>query len=229
MSTGILYLVATPIGNLDDITKRASDVLRRADLVACEDTRVTGRLLKHIGSGRPTISYHEHNERQRAEELIGRLVAGESIALVSDAGTPALNDPGFCLIRECRRQGLPVESIPGPSAFLSALVSSGLPTHAFFFSGFLPPKTHGRKKLFEQHKTADYTLIAYESCHRITKSVSDIETVCGGERTICLARELTKRFESVWVGTVSNIAPKLVGRQLKGEFVVLIAPEAYVL
>lgn len=228
MSTvGTLYVVATPIGNLDDLTARAREVLCQADTIACEDTRTTQKLLRHIGSDRPSLAYHEHNEQLRADELASRIARGETIALVCDAGTPLLSDPGFRLVRACRRVGLPVVPLPGPSAFLAALSVSGLPAHAFFFAGFPAPKRSARQRLLKQHAEADYTLALYESCHRISKLAADIEAELGGERIVCFARELTKKFETVLVGPISEVARQLKGRNLKGEFVVLVAPHNY--
>lgn len=198
-----------------------------ADLIACEDTRVTGKLLKHIGSTRPTIAYHEHNEKTLSVTLADRIEAGESIALACDAGTPLLSDPGFRLVRECRRRGLPVSSIPGPSALLAALAASGLPSHAFFYAGFPAPKSAARRRLLTQHAEADYSLILYESCHRIVKLAADIEEVLGPDRVVCFCRELTKRFETFTRGPISEVAQKLIGVNAKGEFVVIIAPTRY--
>lgn len=224
---GTLWIVSTPIGNLADLTPRAAQALCSADLIACEDTRVTRRLLEHTGSKIPCLSYHDHNERERASALADRIAAGENIALVSDAGTPLLSDPGFTLVRECRRRGLPVSPLPGPSALLATLAASGLPAHAFFFAGFPAPKSAARQKLLSQHAAADYTLALYESCHRIAKLASDIITTLGPDRTVCFARELTKKFETFLCGPISEIAPQLKGTNLKGEFVVLIAPGDY--
>lgn len=226
---GKLLVVSTPIGNLGDLSQRASEALGSADLIACEDTRVTRKLLDHIGSAQPTLAYHEHNERERASELAARIASGETIAIVSDAGTPVLSDPGFRLVRECQRRGIRVEPLPGASALLAALSASGLPTHAFFFAGFLAPKRSAREKFLRQHLEADYTLAVYESCHRIEKFAQDIKVVMGTDRTVCFARELTKRFETILVGPISQVAPRLKGSNLKGEFVVLIAPQSYTL
>lgn len=224
---GALYIVATPIGNLGDLTERAARILREADLIACEDTRVTRKLLEKVGSTRPLFPYHAHNENELAAELAARIERGERIALVSDAGTPLLSDPGFRLVRECQQRGINVVPLPGPSALLAALSASGLPAHAFFFAGFPAPKRAARQRLLLQHAEADYSLCLYESCHRIAKLAADIEEVLGAERMVCFARELTKQFETILRGPICEIAPKLTGSNLKGEFVVIIAPRNY--
>lgn len=222
-----LYLVATPIGNRDDITSRALETLRRVDAIACEDTRKTGQLLAHYGIEKPLVSYHEHNEKARSEALKERILAGSSLALVSDAGTPAISDPGFRLVRACRKAGIPVVPLPGPCALITALSASGLPTHSFLYAGFLPPKASQRIKFFNTHKDATYSLVCYESSHRIDKFINDAIDTFGKNRTGCVARELTKRFETFLVGTLESIANQLTGSQLKGEFVVIVAPASY--
>ncbi len=224
---GTLYLVATPIGNLGDITFRAAHLLRTCDLIACEDTRVTRRLLERIGSTRPTVSYYDVRENEQALALVEKLQSGQSVALVSDAGTPTLSDPGFRVVRECRRRGMPVIPVPGPSALLAALSASALPVHAFQFAGFLAPKSAARQRFLQEHKDAPHTVILYESCHRIEKLVHDILDVLGPDRVICVARELTKLHETFLIGPVSEIHPKMRGNNLRGEFVVLIAPADY--
>jgi len=218
-----LYVVATPIGNLGDLTERAADMLRRADWIACEDTRTTGRLLAHIGSKQPTISYHEHNELARANELADKIEAGESIALVCDAGTPTLSDPGFRVVRECRRRGLPVIPAPGPSALLAALAASGLPTDAFFYVGFLPPKSAARRTFLEKHREFPHTIILYESCHRISKLLAEMLEILGPERVVCVAREITKKFETIQTASLNELAGKGGMVHNKGEFAVIIS------
>lgn len=224
---GTLYLVGTPVGNLADLSARACALLRAVDVIACEDTRTSARMLNHYGISTPTLAYHEHNEREQAEQLCSRLKDGASVALISDAGTPNISDPGFRLVRACRREGLAVVPVPGPCALVLALCASGLPTHQFFFAGFLPPKTAARKRFFEAHRQADYTVVLYESRHRIAKCVDDIIEVLGGERFIGVARELTKLHETHLIGTANDVRGRLSGVQLKGEFVVVIAPEDY--
>jgi 16S rRNA (cytidine1402-2'-O)-methyltransferase len=223
----VLYVLATPIGNLGDFSERAKSTLLTVDAIACEDTRVTGKLLAHFSVSKPMVSYREENELRLAPELADRIAAGESIALISDAGTPCLNDPGFRLVRECRKRGLPVTGIPGPMAAVHALSISGLPSHAFFFAGFLPPKTHGRKQFFEQHQQLEATIIVYESCHRIDKALIDLVDTLGPDRCIAVMRELTKFHEKVHVGKAQRVKERILSEPMKGEFVMLIAPEGY--
>ena len=222
-------MVSTPIGNLSDLTERARAILGSVDLVACEDTRTTGMLLTHLGLRRELAAYHEHNESEASERLIERLAAGASIALVSDAGTPGLSDPGFRLVRACRRRGLPVVPVPGPSALTAALSASGLPTNGFLFAGFLAPKTSARTGFYERHRDFEYTIALYESCHRIEKAVADIVATLGESRVICVAKELTKLHETFLVGTAADVQARLAKTSLKGEFVLLIAPADFVL
>ena len=226
---GHLYLVATPIGNLGDITARSLETLKSCDLVACEDTRVTGKLLKHFGIQKPCISYREANERTLAEELTQKLKAGASIALLSDAGTPNLSDPGFRIVRACRKKDLSVIPLPGPCAAIAALSASGLPTHQFFFAGFLAPKRAARLRFFEAEREATHTVILYESCHRIEKCMDDLIEILGSERIICLAREITKLYETFWTGTAADIREKMSGKKARGEYVLMIAPASFTL
>lgn len=220
---GTLYLVATPIGNLEDITLRALRVLREADLVACEDTRQTRKLLDHYGISKPAVSYHEHNETLRAPELIGRLEDGASVALVSDAGTPLVSDPGYRLVRGAIERGIRVEPVPGPSAVMAALAAAGLPTDEFHFAGFLPARSSARRKLLARLKDEPATLVFYEAPHRLREALADIEEVLGA-RSVVLARELTKIHEEFVRGTAAELrAAHLV---LKGEFTVLIGKAA---
>lgn len=221
---GHLYIVSTPIGNLSDITVRAAHILNSCDLIACEDTRVTGGLLHYLGISKPTLSYRDANEKQQAEYLVDQLKEGKSIALVSDAGTPTLSDPGFRVIRECRKLGIPVVPIPGASALLAALSVSGLPTNDFRFFGFLPPKSAARKRFFEEHRESLYSVIVYESSHRIDKFMDEILEVLGKNRVICLAREITKLHETFLVGAIGEIYSSFQKQSHKGEFVVIIAP-----
>jgi len=220
--SGILYVVATPIGNLEDITQRAVRILREVDLIACEDTRQTHKLLDHYGIVKRAISYHEHNERARAEELLGELRAGKNVALVSDAGTPLIADPGYRVVELAREKGITVTPVPGPSAILAALSASGLPTDSFFFRGFLPPKIVQRKKVLEQAKDIEATLVFYETPHRILEALADIAAVLG-ERPVVLARELTKIHEEFLRGTAAELKSTLEQRpSVKGEFVVMV-------
>ena len=222
---GTLYVVATPIGNLGDLSPRAREVLAAVDLVAAEDTRVTGQLLARIGLHRPLVSLHEHNERARVADLIERLASGQIVALVSDAGTPLISDPGFPLVRECRRRGIRVAPVPGPSALAAALSVSGLPTDRFHFEGFLPRTAAARRGLLDDLAKEPCTLVFFESAHRIQPTLGDMVAAFGADREAVVARELTKRFETVLAGPLAEIAAR-VGRdpeQRLGEFVVLVA------
>jgi len=219
---GRLYVVSTPIGNLEDITYRAVRILKEVDWIACEDTRTTGHLLNHYGIQTRTVSYHEHNEAERAAELVGRIAAGESGAIVSDAGTPLLNDPGYRLVYAAVKSGIAIEAIPGASALLAGLVVSGLPTDQFHFGGFLPPKQGQRTRMLESLADEAATLIFYEAPHRILEALEDIEAVMG-TREVVVARELTKIHEEVLRGTAGEIRGRLAARDsVRGEFVVLI-------
>jgi len=226
---GHLYVVATPIGNLADISERARAILGAVDLVACEDTRTTGAMLTRFGLHRTLVPYHEHNESAVAERLADQLAAGKSVAVVSDAGTPALSDPGFRVVRACRRRGLPVVPVPGPSALTAVLSASGLPTNGFFYVGFLPPKCAARIAFFEKHRDFAYTVVLYESCHRIDKAVAEIVATLGPTRVICVAKEVTKLHETFFVGPAGDVQARLAQANLKGEFVLLIAPKDFVL
>ena len=224
-----LYLVATPIGNLGDITLRALDVLRRADRIACEDTRQTQKLLNHFEIATPTVSCHQHNERQRATELIEALQAGGRIALVSDAGMPGISDPGSWLVTEAISAGVAVIPIPGANAALSALVASGLATDEFHFIGFLPEKAGARRTRLEslaaetQRNQSPRTLIFYEAPHRILETLADLEAVFGSELRVVLARELTKIHEEFLRCTVAEARCELAGRdRVRGEFTLLV-------
>ncbi|PJF47057.1 MAG: 16S rRNA (cytidine(1402)-2'-O)-methyltransferase [Chloroflexi bacterium] len=217
----MLYVVATPIGNLGDISQRALEVLRNADVVASEDTRYTGRLLKHFGISRPQISFHEHNERQAAEKIIALLREGRTVALVSDAGTPGISDPGFVLVRRCIDEGLPLTMIPGPAAFVMALVLSGLPTHAFIFRGFPPRKPTMRRRFLAVDAQSPHTLIFYESPHRVAALIADAIAVYG-DRRAALANDLTKMFERVDRGRLSALLAQVQSRTPKGEYVLVI-------
>jgi 16S rRNA (cytidine1402-2'-O)-methyltransferase len=221
--SGTLYVVATPIGNLEDITYRAVRILGQVNWVACEDTRQTRKLLDHYKIQTPQISYHEHNEIDRARELCSRLLAGESGALVSDAGVPLISDPGYRLVHSAVGAGIVVQPIPGPSAALAALSASGLPTDSFHFAGFLPPKPGQRVHALEALKHEHATLIFYEAPHRLLEAIADIRTVLG-DRDIVVARELTKIHEEFLHGTASEIEETLKDREnIKGEVTLLVA------
>ncbi len=226
---GHLYVVATPIGNLADLTDRARSILGGVDLIACEDTRTTGALLTRLGFRKELVAYHEHNETEAADRLAEQIAAGKSVAVVSDAGTPALSDPGFRVVRACRRRGLPVVPVPGPSALVAALSASGLPSNGFLYVGFLPPKSAARITFFENHRDFTYTLALYESCHRIDKAVDEIVATLGPTRVICVAKEITKLHETFLTGPASDVQARLAKTSLKGEFVLLIAPGDFVL
>lgn len=224
--SGTLYLVATPIGNLEDITFRAVRILKEADVIACEDTRQTRKLLDRYAIGTPTVSYHEHNEAERSQELIARLLEGTSVALVSDAGMPLISDPGYRLVRAAVDHNVRVEAVPGASAMLTALAASGLPTDRFYFGGFLPPKTGQKHRVLEQLKDETATLIFYEAPHRILETLDAIEEIFGS-RPVVVARELTKIHEEILRGTAAEIREILGARDsVKGEFTLLIGKGA---
>jgi 16S rRNA (cytidine1402-2'-O)-methyltransferase len=222
-----LYVVATPIGNLGDLTARARATLAAADLIACEDTRHTRRLLQANGIDRPLLSYHEHNEQARATDLARRIAAGAAVALVSDAGTPGISDPGFRVVRLCRAGNLPVFTVPGPCAAIAALAVSGLPTDSFYFGGFLPPKTTGRRRVFAAWRDRPTTLVFYESAHRIAATLADIEAELGPDRLACLARELSKIHENTHTATVATLRAQLAANPARGECVLLVAKAGY--
>ncbi|RKY05022.1 16S rRNA (cytidine(1402)-2'-O)-methyltransferase [Candidatus Poribacteria bacterium] len=219
--SGTLYVVATPIGNLEDITLRALRVLREVDLIAAEDTRHTKKLLDHYGIRKPMVSYHEHNERERAEQLVRELKKGKDVALVTDAGTPAISDPGYVLIRRCIEEGVKVVPVPGPSALIAALCVSGLPVHRFAFEGFLPHKGGKRRNKLEELKDEERTLIFYESPHRLLKTLKDMLEILG-DRNIAVARELTKVHEEVFRGRISEAIKRFSSSPVKGEITLVV-------
>ena len=223
--TGKLWVVATPIGNLDDLSVRAREILCNADLIAAEDTRHSAALLKHIGSGVRTFALHDHNEREASEQLVRRLRDGATIALISDAGTPLVSDPGYRLVRAARDAGIVVSPLPGPCAAIAGLSIAGLASDRFVFEGFLPAKSPARRAQLETLRADTRTLIFYESSHRIAEALDDLATVFGGERRAVIARELTKLFETVLAGTLAELAACLAAdsNQRRGEFVLLVA------
>ena len=221
-STAQLVLVPTPIGNLDDITIRAQRVLNEVDAVIAEDTRVTGKLLQHLGIGKPLISFHINNEHRMVEQLVARLRQGERFALASDAGTPAISDPGFLLVREALRAGITVECLPGATAFVPALVVSGLPCDRFVFEGFLPQKK-GRRTRLEGLRGEERTMIFYESPHRLLRALKEFAEVFGGERAASISRELSKLHEETVRGTLAELLVHFETHAPRGEFVVVIA------
>jgi 16S rRNA (cytidine1402-2'-O)-methyltransferase len=228
--SGVLYVVATPIGNMSDISARAREILASVGAVAAEDTRHSGRLLRELGLERPLVSLHEHNERARLAELIGRLRAGESIALVSDAGTPLVSDPGYLLVAAAIEAGIVVTPIPGPSAAIAALSAAGLPCDRFCFEGFLPARAAARRQRLAELAAETRTLVVYEAPHRIAECLVDLVAACGEARRACVARELTKRFETFYRGSLGELAEraKTDADIARGEAVILIegAPQA---
>lgn len=221
---GVLYVVATPMGHLGDLSERARDVLGKVDFIAAEDTRVTARLLAHLGLSTRCLSLHEHNEAARIQPILRALAAGKSVALVSDAGTPLISDPGYRLVRAVREAGWRVSPVPGPSAVIAALSVGGLPTDRFVFEGFLPPRSAKRRVYLERLAKESRTLVFYESSHRIAHCIADMCAVFGETRRVVLARELTKRFEQVVSVTLGELGPWLAEdeNRRRGEFVLII-------
>ena len=224
LTAGTLYLIATPIGNLEDITLRALRVLRECDVVAAEDTRHSGRLLKHFGISKPLLSYFQFNEARRSEEIIERLRRGDKVALVTDAGSPGISDPGERVVKAAIAAGFRVEAVPGSCALVAALTASGLPTDEFHFIGFLPHKSGQRRNKLESLKSFDGTLVLYESPYRIEKLLVELSEVFP-ERQVVLARELTKKFEEFLRGKPAELLAIAKKRSLKGEFVVMVGPQ----
>ena len=216
-----LYLVPTPIGNLDDITLRAIKILQRADAILAEDTRTSGVLLRHLGISKPLQSYHIFNEHQTVQRVVEQVKSGKTLALISDAGTPGISDPGFLLVRECIRQGVVVECLPGPTAFVPALVNSGLPNDRFTFEGFLPHKK-GRQTRLSQLVTEERTMVFYESPHRLLKTLGQFVEVLGPDRPASVSRELTKLFEETARGSLSELIAYFAAKPIKGEIVICV-------
>lgn len=222
--SGTLYVVATPIGNLEDMTYRAVRILSEVTLIAAEDTRHSRKLLEYYGIRTRLVSCHEHNEQERSAELIARLEDGEDIALISDAGTPAIADPGYRLVRACRNAGLPVACVPGCNAMIAGLSISGLPTDSFRFAGFLPAKKNARLKLIEEVHLAEHTLVFYETPHRLLAALADLRQHCGDQREIAIGRELTKKHEELFFGTLVEACEHFAQKPVKGELVLMLAP-----
>ena len=222
--TGILYIVATPIGNLQDITQRALDTFAQVDLIAAEDTRHSGLLLSHYGIKKPFFALHDHNEQEKAHILVEKLKQGSNIALISDAGTPLISDPGFHLVRQCREAGIRVVPLPGACAAITALCASGIASDRFCFEGFLPAKSKARKDKLENIAEEDRTLIFYESTHRILDTLEDMQSVLGEERYIVLAREITKTWETITGNTIKHLREWLLEdpNRTKGEMVLIV-------
>ncbi|RUO42879.1 16S rRNA (cytidine(1402)-2'-O)-methyltransferase [Aliidiomarina taiwanensis] len=225
MKPGILYIVPTPIGNLDDMTQRAQQVLASVSAIAAEDTRHSRVLLEHYGITTPMFALHEHNEREKAAGLVARLQGGESIALISDAGTPLISDPGFPLVRACRQAGVQVTALPGPSAVITALSASGLPTDKFLFAGFLPAKQQARVTALEALADETGTMVFYESPRRIAESLSAISEVLGAAREVVVAREISKQYETYLHGSAADVLAKVQAdaNQQRGEIVLIVA------
>lgn len=224
MSAGSLFIVPTPVGNLDDMTPRAVEVLRTASLILAEDTRTSAKLMKHFNIATPMASHHKYNEHRDLAPLLDRIEAGENIALVSDAGTPGISDPGFMLSRECRRRGLTVQTLPGATAFVPALVSSGLPCDRFFFEGFLPPKK-GRSTRLEFLAALGTTFIVYESPLRVARTLADLAQVCGDDCPAAVCREISKMYETIHRGTLDELKNHFTENQARGEIVIIVSPQ----
>lgn len=222
--SGTLYLVATPIGNLEDITLRALRVLKEVDLVAAEDTRHSRKLFSRYGIATPLTSYFAHNEREKGERLLAALREGKSVALISDAGMPAIADPGYLLVRRCREEGLAVTAVPGPSALVAALAVSGLPSDRFAFEGFLPARAKARREALRALRGEPRTLLFYEAPHRLAAALKDVAAEMGGEREVAVARELTKVHEELFCGSAREAADYFGRERVRGEIVLLVAP-----
>jgi len=222
LSHGTIYLVATPIGNLEDITLRALRILKEADLIACEDTRQTQKLLNHFGITTPTISYHEHNEAGRAKELVEQAQQGRNIAIVSDAGMPGISDPGYRVVLQALEHDIPVIPIPGASALVAGLAASGLPTDSFRFHGFLPAKQGQRRRTLEEIRLSSETEVFYEAPHRVAETLQDIVEVLGPARTVVIAREITKLHEEFLRGSAEEVLQQLQKKEVRGEITLLI-------
>ena len=223
---GTLYIIATPIGNLEDLTFRALRILREVDLVAAEDTRHSRKLFSHYGIGTPLTSFFQHNEAVKGERILEDLRQGKSVALISDAGTPAIADPGFLLVRRCREEGIPVIAVPGPSAVVTALSIAGLPTDRFAFEGFLPAKTKGRREALRRLRQEERTTVFYEAPHRLPATLRDLVEELGAEREVAVARELTKIHEELYRGTAAAALDHFGSDRVRGEIVLMVAPAA---
>jgi 16S rRNA (cytidine1402-2'-O)-methyltransferase len=222
--SGILYVIATPIGNLEDMTYRAVRLMQEVSLIAAEDTRHSRKLLDHYAIRTPLISYHEHNEGARAEQLVGKLLDGESLGLISDAGTPCIADPGYRLVLRCRQEGIEVVAVPGASAVIAALSIAGLATDAFRFIGFLPSKSHGRGQVLQGLVEEKQTTVCYESPHRLVACLEQVIDICGADRPLAIARELTKRHEELYYGSAADALEHFSSGSVKGEIVLLFGP-----
>lgn len=219
---GKLYLVPTPIGNMSDVSERAISVLNEVDVVACEDTRHSGRLLKELGIKKPMIAYHEFNERTRSQKIVEQIADGQNVAVISDAGSPGISDPAYRVVRSAIDAGIEIVPIPGPCAIIPAVTASGLPTDRFFYEGFLPVKSAARRRRLMQLADFEHTLVFYESPHRVAKSLADMHHVLG-DRPACVAREISKKFEQFVRMNLEGLAEYHAGRKVKGEIVIVVA------
>ena len=224
-----LYIIPTPIGNLADLSDRIRQTMSEVDWIACEDTRVTGRLLQFLKIKKKMVSYRDQNEKEQALFLADQIESGLSIGLICDAGTPGISDPGFRLVRECHLRKISVIPLPGPNAAVTLLSASGLPTDRFLFVGFLPPKKSARIRFFETHRSFPYSIIFYESCHRIEKFISDALQVLESDRMVCIGREITKKYETIETTSLENAKDFLEKQSKKGEFVVILADQTFTL
>lgn len=224
-----LYIIPTPIGNLSDLSERVRQTIAEVDWIACEDTRVTGKLLQFLEIKKKMVSYRDQNEKEQAVFLADQLESGLSIGLICDAGTPGISDPGFRLVRECHLRKISVTPLPGPNAAITLLSASGLPTDRFLFVGFLAPKKSARIRFFETHRDFPYSIIFYESCHRIEKFISDALQVLESDRMICIGREITKKFETIETTSLQNAKDFLDQQSKKGEFVIILADQKFTL
>ncbi|MDR3144196.1 MAG: 16S rRNA (cytidine(1402)-2'-O)-methyltransferase [Puniceicoccales bacterium] len=222
-----LIIVPTPIGNFGDMSRRAIEAIGSCDIVLCEDTRVCSRLLRHFKLDKKMIVCRDDNERSRIPKIIDAIRGGKVVCLTCDAGTPAISDPGFGIVRACRKCGIAVEVIPGPCAIPTALCASGLPSDGFLFLGFLPSRTSARVKTFQRYADFDHSMIFYESCHRILKFLGDLRAVMGENRVVCIARELTKLHETFHVGEVGHVCGAVAAEGAKGEYVAIVAPKRF--
>ena len=222
-----LIIVPTPMGNLGDISPRAVEALARCDVVLCEDTRVCSKLLKHLGISKKMFVHRDDNEVRQVPKIMGLILDGNVVCLTTDAGTPAISDPGYRIVNACRRHGIPVETIPGPCAITTVLAASGLPSDGFLFLGFLPSKSSARVGAFKKYIDFDYSLVFYESCHRILKFLDDLKAVMGDGRVVCVAKEVTKLHEKFYVGGVGEVFEEMAKYQPMGEYVAVVAPKRF--
>ena len=222
-----LIIVPTPIGNLGDISHRAVEALKSCDVILCEDTRVCSKLLKFVGITKKLITYRDDNEQKQISLILSLIKDGNSVCLTTDAGTPCISDPGYRIVNACRKNNVQIEVLPGPCAAITALSASGMPTNGFLFVGFLSNKSSARRNFFEKYKNFEYSIIFYESCHRIQKFIEDAYLVLGGNRTVCVAKEITKLHELFITGKLYEALEKIKQTPQKGEFVIIIAPQSF--